>query len=187
MNDNQSFSRAVKDVVNVRHFDVGEMDSIAARGASNDVSGFLFNEGLSTYLHGFLWTTLPSWNDESLTEWELDPRKCHVFLRTALGALVYESEGVVCLLDPVMAINHATGMSVRAFLNEFVPSTQFLELTHHSVYTDKNVLAETAFDEMYAFVPAISLGGSFEESNLELVKMREHLIILAQIVKSTEF
>ena len=78
-------------------------------------------------------------------------------------------------------------MSVRAFLNEFVPSTQFLELTHHSVYTDKNVLAETAFDEMYAFVPAISLGGSFEESNLELVKMREHLIILAQIVKSTEF
>ncbi|MBK9450216.1 MAG: DUF1851 domain-containing protein [Bacteroidetes bacterium] len=43
-------------------------------------------------------------------------------------------------------------------------------------------LGEPAFDECFAYVPALALGGSEKVENIQKVKLREHLSILSQIV-----
>ncbi len=43
-------------------------------------------------------------------------------------------------------------------------------------------LGEPAIDECFAYVPALALGGSEKVENIQKVKLREHLSILAQIV-----
>jgi hypothetical protein len=43
-------------------------------------------------------------------------------------------------------------------------------------------LGEPAFDECFAYVPALALGGSEKVENIQKVKLREHLMILSQLV-----
>lgn len=43
------------------------------------------------------------------------------------------------------------------------------------------VLGPLAFDEMYAFEPALALGGKADLMHLRKVKCVEHLVLLAQV------
>lgn len=66
--------------------------------------------GKSSFSDDFLWTVLPDDYYDVLEGWGLekkgvDPKKCHVFLRTFFGSLIYFHENDFYFLSPFIARN----------------------------------------------------------------------------------
>lgn len=146
--------------------------------------------GWSGFLDGFLWSVNPLTSREGvMAEWNgsLAPRVT-AFMRTAFGSMmVYDGQNIF-ELDVHNGLLRPWSKAFPFFLNNFFALPQFMNGSlHHDVY--KNHLPElgpVGPDEVYALVPALPLGGSWETSKVEKAKMREHLAILAQCVGPLE-
>lgn len=62
----------------------------------------------------------------------------------------------------------------RAFIDE--------ELKGEHYFQAKKRLGEIAFDECYGYMPLLGLGGSEKVENLQKVKIKEHVSIVAQTI-----
>ncbi|TNE57317.1 MAG: DUF1851 domain-containing protein [Bacteroidetes bacterium] len=148
-----------------------------------DVSGFLLAEGLSSYGNNFLWTTHPGLLADVLDAWGLKQDKCFAFMRSAFGACIYYAENEYFYLDPLfgrivsMDDNFYLALNYSLTIDEILENGFFLDVFN-------NLEMDTAQlkpDEILAFIPALPMGGSFETSKVEKVKMAEHLMFLAQL------
>lgn len=168
-----------------RKFSAEEL-AVAEKKLPAEVIDFLRTEGRVTYSEDFLWTVLP--NDLDFTgmydEWGLPGSACHTFMRSALGVCLYYREGNYYYLNPVTGANGIlyddfdfiinTYMIMDTFINDNFAYPHYIHLA-----AGKPALKE---DEIYGFVPALVLGGSYETSTLEVVKMFEHMAILASLM-----
>lgn len=148
-----------------------------------DVIDFLTLEGLSSYSNHFLWTTLPKDFHDVLTEWGLAGNKCYTFMRSAFGACIFYSRKKYFYLDPLEGRVVSLGDDLYLLLNymlklDIILESGFFHDYFQNMKTDPQLLHP---DEIFAFVPALPVGGSFEISSVEVVKMKEHLFFLAQL------
>jgi hypothetical protein len=79
--------------------------------------------------------------------------------------------------------------NLELFFESFMVNDEFLKknlyLKEHQKAVRKLGLLEP--DECFAFVPAFALGGSVRTSEIEKVKLREHLLFLSQLTGKPEF
>ena len=146
-----------------------------------DIIGFLQTEGRVTYKDDFFSTTLPQEHFQTFSEWGLNGKKCFAFLKTAFGSLCFLYKDKIFQLDPISGNLYKGRFRFCEFMNLLVTMDSFLESCYFDIYQKIETKQLLEFDEIYAFVPALSLGGSFETSKTEVVKMREHLSFLAQL------
>ena len=66
-------------------------------------------------------------------------------------------------------------------MNLMLTSDSILESCYFDIYEKHKTGNQLQYDEIYALLPALPIGGSFETSKYEVVKMREHLGFLAQL------
>lgn len=66
--------------------------------------------------------------------------------------------------------------------NDYIKSNLFLE----NYYPAKEKLGEIAYDECYGYVPILAIGGSEKIENLQKVKIKEHISIIAQLAGKIE-
>lgn len=158
-----------------------ERAGLAACRLPPEVADFLKTYGLSTFHAGFFGTTLPEWHFDTLSEWGLKGRECFAFLKTALGGLFYYRKGKIYRLNPFTGNAVKSDLSFGAYMNLLLTMDAILEACYLDVYQARITDDLLQYDEIYALVPALPLGGSLETSRLETVKMREHLALLAQL------
>jgi hypothetical protein len=151
----------------------------------NELMTFWQSHGFGSYMNGFLKIIDPK-------EYEIFMRETYdVFLEpaTVFGATAF-ADLLIWEGDCVKQINYRTGStkihgdSIAAFFNLRLARWDIVELSMQAKQFRPAVerLGEPAFDECFAYVPALALGGSEKVENIQKVKLREHLSILSQIV-----
>ncbi len=150
-----------------------------------DILDFWKAFGLGTFMNGYLKMVDPSlFQDFMRSSYNVFMEPATVFAATAFAdLLIWEG-------DCVKQINYRTGKSRVAsgnfsvFMNlrisKWVNVDQSMQGGQFLAAVER--LGEPAFDECFAYVPALALGGSEKVENIQKVKLREHLSILSQIV-----
>lgn len=141
--------------------------------------------GWCSYGNGLLWVINPDQFTDVMDEWiDFDPADAPVFLRTAFGHLYLWHDGYVYSLD----VHSGSGSRVtpkveRMFTLLCDPELQEKILRRSLFEEARQLLGPPDRDECYAFEPALALGGPGTVDTVRRVKVREHLSILAQIVR----
>lgn len=147
-----------------------------------EIVEFLSEEGLSSYANGLLWTTHPESFYSILSEWGLDGNKCHAFLRTAFGGCIYYFRKKFYSFDSLTGTINCLNDDIYTLLNVYLTFDFLLQDTWHLDQIKNDIIIrQLKQDEILALVPALPLGGSFETSKFEIVKMFEHQNFLAQL------
>jgi hypothetical protein len=147
-----------------------------------DIINFLKEEGRASYSNNTLWTIHPAEFHEILSDWGLDGNKCYAFIRTAFGGCIYYTKKKFYSFDSLTGIINNLNDDVYTLMSVYLTFDFLLHDTWHLQYLENRTdLPAIQADEIYGLVPALSFGGSFETSALEVVKMREHLAFLAEL------
>ena len=162
-------------------FEKEQLAVLSSYSIPSDIITFLSNEGISTYRNGFLSTTLPQEHFQLFSAWGLEGDKCFAFLKTAFGSLCFDYKDKIYQLDPISGYLYKGRFGFCDFMNLLATMDSFMESGFYDIYLRIEKKKELMYDEIYSFVPALPLGGSFEESKTEVVKMKEHLFFLAQL------
>lgn len=139
--------------------------------------------GLRSFGDGFLWFCNPEYFAPVIDEWLPERPECTVFARSAFCDLWLWDGSQCWLLDvhyarlvayrapPLLIFNYI--FTEEAILTDLLSFDSFKEVCGR--------VGHPAWDEMYAYVPAIVLGGSLDRTDtIERVKLREHLSFLCQ-------
>jgi hypothetical protein len=149
---------------------------------------FLINEwkerGFSSYLNGLLITTNPEDYYEIMKGWASEPENCHVVMRTAFGSLYYFKEDEYHYISVIH--NLSSNLKKRLdFIIKYILNNKESQknILHKDIY-DKvyKRLGAPNYNEVYAFVPAIAIGGDYNPDNVKKVKLKEHLAFLQQLI-----
>ncbi|GAB3027882.1 GAD-like domain-containing protein [Spirosoma pulveris] len=166
------------------YFSDSELQGMAEK-LPEEIVQFLTSEGICSYSNNFLWTTSPDHFNGVLAQWGLNESTCIPFLRTAFGAFIYYNRRnkKIYLLDPLLGRRMDLADDLDDLLNMMLMLDTILENGFFiSQFKHLSVDVQTLQpDEIVALFPALPLGGSFETSKEEVVKMKEHLILLAQL------
>ncbi len=165
----------------LRAFTETEIQEMRDSKVPDEIIDFLNAEGLSNYKNNFYETTLPQWQTETLNFWGLKGKQCFAFLKTAFGGIFYFHKEKIYRLNPF------TGNTVRSdfdfcnYLNVLMTIDEIANSCYYDIYEKNNSGEQLKPDEIYGLFPALQMGGSFETSKYEVVKMHEHLGFLAQL------
>lgn len=139
----------------------------------------------NSYANGFFQFVSPSAWGGFFSLWGLDPTHCYAFLKCGFGHVVFHHEGQYKALNPVH--NSIDELGDEGDL-EFVMDTLLCDRPglEASFFVD---VYEAAFprlgapsaNEMYAFVPALGLGGSRDPAMVQVRPMRIEMPLLAQL------
>ena len=143
----------------------------------------LLAEGEGSYMDGYLWIVDPAGYQETLREiYTPVEEPCTCFARDAFaGLFVWEDSGIVYIN---VRHGHAkvVGRKVSVFFNKIITDWEYIsgQLQLENFRPAKALLGELAADECYGYVPLPGLGGAEKVENLQKVKVKEHLSIIAQ-------
>lgn len=141
--------------------------------------------GWCAYGEGLLWVVDPAQFEGVIDEWvDVQGGKPHVFLRTAFAHLYFWHDGAVYSVDVHSGgVSQVTKRIARMFT--LVCDAEIKEkMVRASLFREALPrLGPPARDECYAFEPALALGGSGAVETIRRVKMREHLGILAELLR----
>ena len=141
--------------------------------------------GFGNFMNGYLKMVDPSsFGDFMRSSYTPSFEPTTVFAVTAFGdILIWEGE-FVNQINYRRGTEKTHGTKIQNLFNIFLGKWDTVE----KAFDAKNYLAaverlgEPAFDECFAYVPALALGGSEKVENIQKVKLREHLLILSQLV-----
>jgi len=132
---------------------------------------------------GLLWLVDPEQLADPLEEW-LGHREALAFMRTAFGDMFLWHEARVQYLDILYGrlFPPLTGRVDIFFEVTLCDDSYWNNALYRPTYRKAlQRLGLPACDELYAYVPALALGGSTDAAALQKVKLREHLSFLAQV------
>lgn len=117
--------------------------------------------------------------------WGLEPADCFVFLKCGFGQLVFLHEQQYKVLNPVFnSIDELGDADSLEFVMDVLlcdrpgMEASFLIDVYEAALPR---LGPPALDEMYAFVPALGLGGPRDAAQVQKKKMETEMAILAQL------
>ena len=154
-------------------------------GMPDDLGQTLKQVGTSTYANGLFRFVAPAQFRSYLALFKLDPGDCLPFLKSAFGHLLFLHLKQYKLLDPIVNSIDDLGepLDLRFPMNMLLSDRGILESTflidvYEQVYPS---LGPPTVDEIYAFVPAIRLGGSPEAEHVQKVSMATEMLLLSQL------
>ncbi len=149
----------------------------------DDLLVFWQEVGWCAFGDGLLWLVDPEQLADPLEAW-LGHREALAFMRTAFGDMLLWHQGFVQYLDVVYArlLPPLTGRIDIFFEVTLCDASYWNNALNRPTYCQALPrLGIPARDEVYAYVPALALGGPASASALQKVKLREYLSFLAQL------
>lgn len=149
----------------------------------------LLSQGKGSYMNGYLWIVDPLDYQDTLEEVYTPvehPSTC--FARDAFGGLyVWEGESIV-YINVRHGESKVVGRKVGVFFNNIITDWEYLSEQLHldNFYPAKEALGDLSFHECYGYIPLLALGGSEKAENLQKVKIKEHISLIAQSVGKIE-
>lgn len=153
--------------------------------APEDLRQLLVRANGSSYANGFFKFINAHAFRHYLQMWNIDADPCLPFIKCAFGHLVFFQQNEYKVLNPVFnSIDQLGNADELAFVMDILLCDRIgLENSFFIDIYEKTFpkLSAPKDDEMYAFVPALGLGGSREVANVQKVKMNEQMLILSQL------
>ncbi|MFW5720497.1 MAG: GAD-like domain-containing protein [Candidatus Dojkabacteria bacterium] len=143
-------------------------------------------KGWGAYANGLLWLVNPQDFDYISTEWlDEDSRSGVVFARTAFGEMFIWVHEKVYYLSAQYGWTKDIADDIEDFFEIALCDERFINKgLEGKVYQEAlPKLGIPEYDECYAFVPSLVLGGSGKADTLQKVKLHEHLAFLVQLHK----
>jgi len=147
-------------------------------------ASFLAQEGRASYARGFFATVYPPDCDGVLPAWGIKGKKNAVFLRSAFGACLYAAKDKYYYLDPILGRVILLHDDLYLILNYSLRLEVILEHGFFFNHYARHVTAGEQLlpEQILGFAPALPLGGSLETSHVDVVDMKAHLLLLAQLM-----
>lgn len=160
----------------------------------NQLLEYWQEHGWCGYANGLFWTVDPQEYEPVVKAWIggtslMDKDTYHIIARSAFGELYFWGErtgdslkvfapGSYCFPRKAMYEESELNFGLRIFFsNRGREENDFGDLFTPAL----KKLGPLAHDEMYGFVPALTLGGSSDLARVQKVKAVEHLVFLAQL------
>jgi hypothetical protein len=136
------------------------------------------------YADGFFYFSLDEYR-QFPAFWGLDPEQCLVFMKTAFGALLIFHDNKYRIINPVLNSIDSVGDSteLKFVLDIILCDRDILESNFCIDVYEKTYgrLGAPTSQEIYAFVPALGLGGPRSDENVEKRNMFSEMAILSTI------
>jgi len=140
--------------------------------------------GFGNYGNGLLWVVDPRQLEEPLAEWVPAKKKQKpiAVMRTAFGKIIYWHDGGFALLNPLQGERFEIGDSVPILFGYFLLGDNAKRGILRKTDFDKALkkFGPLQKDEIYGYKLPLAMGGDDSIKNMDKMKMREHLSILAQ-------
>ncbi len=153
-----------------------------------EIFELLKKDGVSSYGDKFIWTLNPDDYYEWLNDYLRLESKVVPFGRTAFGDIFFIKDGEVMILINGYGYIDYTTSRVDWFFNRYLTDNAYLDKyfkkSNFNQLANKNNLTH---DTCFGYVPLLALGGSEELENLQLVKMKEHLLLNSQAIGQAQF
>ena len=148
-----------------------------------DLLDFYDKYGKSSFGKGLIQTLNPLTSQYLLEGWQVPTVPYYPIIKTSFGSIYFKMEHFIGCLDPVHKEIETNIANIKVLLNLLLSDDEYLNSSclkdiHKQVYPRLGMLEE---DEIYAFVPALALGGARSADNVEKVKMKEQLLLLSQL------
>ncbi|MEO9257314.1 MAG: T6SS immunity protein Tdi1 domain-containing protein [Crocinitomicaceae bacterium] len=143
--------------------------------------------GLRNYLEGLFCFVNPSLYNPIAQKFPDISSKCCVFAKSSLGCLFLLDELAigksVIYLNPHLGIRKIIGTSLEILLAVELGADSFWKRECYGKFELKVIekYGPLDYDECYAFVPALALGGTESMKNIQKVKAIQHLEFLSQL------
>jgi hypothetical protein len=143
---------------------------------------FLQSEGIAFYDSGFLSTVNPSHWKELKDMIALPGAQATILLRTAFGDFYLWMNNAVYLYQTSYNKYLKITEDINYLFNVFLIQKDFADtFLFRNIHTETRKLhGKLAYDEVYAFVPALPLGGDENIQNIAIVKLTVYISILLQ-------
>ena len=142
--------------------------------------------GFSSYADGLIWVINPKQLEDVMVEWcPAKAKKARVVpvIRTAFGKVIYWTGTTFMLVDVHHNDRFESGGNVKLvftfLLVDKLGKAGILEVPDFKKALKK--FGPLAPDEMYGYKLPLAMGGNFNVANMEKMKIREHLSLLAQV------
>lgn len=150
-----------------------------------DLTAILNQAGGNTYANGFFRFVAPQSMRPYLALFNLHAEECYPFLKCAFGHLLFYQNEQYKVLDPVFNdVDVLGGKDELDFVLDIalcdrpaLESTFMIDI-YEQAYPSLGV---PEIDEIYAFVPALGLGGNRSAENVKKSKMMVEMTILSQL------
>jgi len=154
-------------------------------GVPDELQGALEEVGTSSYANGFFRFVAPRTFDHYLELVHIAPTESHVFLKCGFGHLVFVHQQQYKVLNPIfneVDVLAEAGeldfvMDIMLCDRPAMESSFMLDVYEQAFST----LGHPDLDEIYAFVPALKLGGPRDAANVRRSKMAVEMQILLQL------
>lgn len=144
--------------------------------------------GSGTYLDGYLKVVNPNEFKDLLHEvYSNKYENPLVLFATAMSDLIIWENNYLILLDFRHGISKVLESGFDYFIDDLTDK-EFLDedLKWNPFKKAKMRLGELEYDECYGYVPILAAGGAEKVENLQKVKIKEHLSIIAQLAGKIE-
>ncbi|SIO00914.1 T6SS immunity protein Tdi1 domain-containing protein [Chitinophaga niabensis] len=145
---------------------------------------FWQEHGFGTIADGYLKIVNPDDLEPSLREiYSPVYKNPIVMFATGLSDLIIWENNYTILLDP----RHGTSKVLESgfeYFFEDINDADYIndDLEGANYFSAKERSGPVAFDECYGYVPLLGLGGPEKVGNLQKVKMKEHISLIAQAI-----
>ncbi|MEX5216319.1 MAG: T6SS immunity protein Tdi1 domain-containing protein [Nitrospiraceae bacterium] len=149
------------------------------------LANLLARERAASYAGGFFRFIEPDLFRRYFAMWNMDPTHCVPFIKCAFGHLVFYHEEQYKALNPVHNCIDVLGekseldfvMDILLCDRQALENSFFIDL--YEQVSER--LGVPQLDEIYAFIPAIGLGGGRSVSHIQKVRMDEEMLILSRL------
>lgn len=145
------------------------------------------NYGFQKFSKGFLWTVDPD-KYRYLPELFIHNFKSldsHVIFRTAFGDFIFYHQENLYSYSVVTSLSLKLGSSIETLMNfnfawkESLNNMYFLNIYKKAL----KKIGPIAEDEIYAYIPALQIGGEMDIKNLQKQNMKSYLIMIANFTQ----
>ncbi len=142
----------------------------------------------NSFFNGFLFTVNPNVYKELLESIYMPYKYPLCFARDAFGNLYIWEDNSIVLVNIVHGTSEIIGKKLNVFFNLKMTDITFLKkrLSFDLYREVSSKLGLLNFDECFAYVPLLALGGAEKLENLQRVKIREHIHLISQMVGKIE-
>jgi hypothetical protein len=148
-----------------------------------EINYLLKEFGVAHFLGGFFWTVDPQEYKEILDEIYVPlktPAIC--FARDAFGGLYVWEDFSIIYIDIRFGYSKVVGRKPSVFFNGIMTDWGYFskEVKEKNFEEAKMEFGLPNEDECYGYFPLLALGGAEKVENIQIVKIREHLSLIAQ-------
>ncbi len=150
-----------------------------------EIIDFWEQYGFGNFMNGYLKMVNPIEYQEFMkASYSVFLEPAIVFGVTAFGDLLIWEKEWINQVNYRKALGKNQGSRIHSFFNRRLATWGEVEpsMDAKQFLPALEKLGECAYDECYAYVPALALGGAEKVENLQKVKLREHMMILSGLV-----